>query len=103
MSAIYTESIVVRNKTTDERETGLNLWLLPEGGEVPGDLIGLTENAYMPGEYEFVPDVVNSNYTLYSGATQETAVPVQHGGVTIEVRVIREGIVKARDTDFAYE
>ncbi len=101
MAAIYTESITIRNKSTDARETGLTLWLLPEGGTAPDDCIQLTENANMSGQYDFPTQVTNGNYVLYSGPSG-AQVPVQHGSQQVEVRVIRDGIVKAEDTDFAY-
>jgi hypothetical protein len=101
MSTIYTEDIRIRNKSSDLLEAGLTLWLLPGGGSAPGDLIELTEDAGTSGQYNFPVGVTNGTYELYSGAAG-SQVPVQNNGETIIVRIIRDGIIKAEDTDFAY-
>jgi len=101
MAAIYTDSINLKLTSDGSRATGLTLWLLPEGGTAPGDLIALTESAYNNGEYDFPVEVTNGTYTLYSG-NAGSQVAVKKGGVTISVPVARSGIISAENTDFAY-
>ena len=99
MGQIHTNSILIRNKSDDSRATGLHLWLLPDGGTAPDDLIELTENTNLPGEYLFPSAVTNGKYLLYSGESPSQT-PVQIGGQTVEVFVFRDGIIQESDCAF---
>lgn len=87
---ICTEGLQIRNNTTDEREQGLRVWLLPDGGSAPGDLIEISENTYIPGWYEFVGSITNGVYTVYTGEAG-AQVPIAHNGVNWEIQVYRNG------------
>jgi hypothetical protein len=95
-TGIYTDSIRLRGKSDDSKQTGLTVALLPEGGTAPGDLISLTQNAGTNWQYDFSGAVTNGRYTLYINGS-----PAQNGGVDIELYVMRNE-VSAGDTDFAY-
>lgn len=99
LAHIYCDSIPLRNATTDEREIGLDVWLLPEGGTAPGELIQLTPNAGLPWYYDFPAQVVNGLYDLYTGPAG-SQVPVKHNGEQVQVRVMRGGNVDEGDTTF---
>jgi hypothetical protein len=86
----------LRRKSDDLKLSGLTVALLPEGGSAPGDLISLTQNAGIIWQYDFSPSVTNGNYILYING-----VPSKNNGVDLEVRIIRDGIIEAGDTDFA--
>jgi len=94
---IYTNSIPLRDSSDDSKITSGRYWLLPEGGSAPGDLIELTQDATFNWYWNFPVEITNGNYTLYSGSPG-SQIEVTGGNV----RVIRDGIVTAADTDFAY-
>lgn len=98
MGGINTNWVRLRGKSDDSKQSGLTVALLPDGGTAPGDLISLTQNAGIAWQYDFPAGVTNGTYTLYINGS-----PAQNNGVDIEVRVIRDGIIEAIDTDFAKE
>jgi hypothetical protein len=99
---IYTDSLPLRDLSTGDPKTGETVWLLPEGGTPPGDLIQLTANPGIAWYYDFPGGIVNGMYDLYTGSPG-SQVAVIHSGEQVKVRVIREGIVEAGDTDFVKE
>ena len=66
ISAIYGDSFPLRNAATDARETGLEVWLLPEGGTAPDDLIECFANAGLPWYYDVPPETPDGVYDLYT-------------------------------------
>lgn len=93
---ICAEFLRLRNKTSGAFETGLTVQLLPDGGTAPGDLITLTENAGLGGQYDFGGSVTNGKYDVYVGGSA-----VMLNGEQVSIYVLRDGIVTATDTDFA--
>jgi hypothetical protein len=96
---IFTDSLPLRDVSTDARITSGRYWLLPEGGTAPGELIEITQNAGKNWQWDFPGEVTNGLYTLYVGDPGSQVV-VSHGGEDEVIRVIRQGIVTAEDTDF---
>jgi len=94
--SIKTNFIRLRRKSDDVKLSGLSASLLPEGGSAPGDLISLVQNSGINWQYDFPGQVTNGTYILYVNG-----VPVLNDGEPQEVRIIRNGIISAGDTDFA--
>lgn len=92
---VANDFIRLRNKTTDVKETGLTVALLPDGGSAPGDLISLTQDPGNNWQYNFSGSVVNGLYKLYIGG-----VVAKNNGVDIEVYAIRGGVVTADEVSF---
>jgi hypothetical protein len=94
------DSVILRTLADEERMTGYDVWLLPEGGTAPGDLILLTENGQHAGMYEFGGSVTNGTYQLFIG-TAGAQLPVEIDSEEVFISVVRSGIVQAENTDFA--
>lgn len=99
-TGINCEGIFARDESTGDPAIGQTLWLLPDGGSAPGDLIPLTENSYVSGRYMFPSQITNGLYDLYEGSAGSQT-PVQHGGTTEQVRVMRDGMVEESDMSIA--
>ena len=93
---IYTNSLTLRAMSDDSRASGYTVQLLPEGGTAPGELITLTQDTGKNWQYNFPAAVTNGVYDVYVGG-----VAVKHNGIQEKIRVIRDGIVKSEDVDFA--
>lgn len=93
---IHTNFIRLRAKSDDSKQSGLTVGLVPVDGLYPGDYIALTQNSGTNWQYDFPSSVTNGTYKLWINYTE-----AMNNGVQIEVRVIRDGIVEAGDTDFA--
>ena len=87
---ISTDFIRLRNASDQSPATGLAVALLPEGGAAPSGLVSLTANGSLAWQYDFPVGVTNGKYTVYVGG-----LPLQVGGVSVEIMVIRDGVITA--------
>jgi hypothetical protein len=88
--SIKVNYIRLRNKSDNAFSTGLEVWLLPDGGTAPGDLISLTENSNFGGQFDFNSSVVNGKYRVYQGSAGSQT-PIMHGTDYEEIEVRRDG------------
>jgi hypothetical protein len=93
------DSVILRTLADEERMTGYDVWLLPDGESAPGGLIQLTENGQHDGMYEFGGSITNGRYQLYIG-TAGAQLPVQIDGEDVYISVVRSGTVQVENTDF---
>jgi len=63
--SLHADYIRLRNKTTDAKESGHTIQLLPEGGSAPGDLITCPSDGGISWQYNFPAEVTNGQYTVY--------------------------------------
>ena len=83
--SLHADYIRLRNKTTDAKESGHTIQLLPEGGSAPGDLISCPADSGINWQYNFGATVTNGIYTVYLNGS-----PLMNDGQPVTIKVQRD-------------